>query len=256
MESKQQEKKVVATIEARMSSARLPGKVLKKIGKFPSLELQVKRMRKSIFIDEIVIATTNNKADDSIENFCNKINCKVFRGSENNVMERILHAAQSESADIQVQITGDCPLIDSEIIDDLIKLILSNQDLDFVSNEIERSFPIGLDCRVFKVSALEKANKLCKDHTHRVHGSTFMYIGEGKKLFKSKNILAPKKLNFPNWRWTLDTNDDLKFFRTLAKYFNGDLSDLNSAAIVEWLELNPEIAKINQFVKQKALEEG
>ena len=71
-------------------------------------------------------------------------------------MERILHAAKSEFADIQVQITGDCPLIDSEIIDNLIKLILSNQDLDFVSNEIERSFPVGLDCRVFKVSALEK----------------------------------------------------------------------------------------------------
>lgn len=256
MEPKLIENKVVATIEARMSSSRLPGKVLKKIGKFPSLELQVKRIRKSIFIDEIVIATTKNKADDSIVNFCKKINCKVFRGSENDVMERILHAAQSEYADIQVQITGDCPLIDSKIIDDLVRLILSNQDLDFVSNEIERSFPIGLDCRVFKVSALERANQLCKDLIHRVHGSTFMYKGEGKKLFKSKNISAPRKLNLPNWRWTLDTKDDLKFFRTLAKHFDGDLSNLNSIAIVEWLEQNPKIAKINQHVRQKALEEG
>ena len=155
--------------------------------------MQVKRIRKSIFIDEIVIATTKNKADDSIVNFCKKINCKVFRGSENDVMERILHAVQSEYADIQVQITGDCPLIDSKIIDDLVRLILSNQDLDFVSNEIERSFPIGLDCRVFKVSALERANQLCKDLIHRVHGSTFMYKGEGKKLFKSKNISSTEK---------------------------------------------------------------
>lgn len=256
MESKLEENKVVATIEARMSSSRFPGKVLKKIGNFHSLELQVKRMRKSIFIDEIIIATTNNKADDSIENFCNKINCKVFRGSESDVMERILHAAQSEHADIQVQITGDCPLIDSEIIDDLVRLILSNKDLDFVSNEIERSFPIGLDCRVFKVSALERANQLCKDHIHRVHGSTFMYRGEGKKFFKSKNISAPKKLNLPNWRWTLDTKEDLKFFRTLAKHFDGDLSDLNSIDIVALLEQNPEIAKINQHVRQKDFEEG
>ena len=256
MESKLTENRVVATIEARMSSSRLPGKVLKKIGKFPSLELQVKRMRKSIFIDEIVIATTKNKADDSIENFCKKINCKVFRGSENDVMERILHAAKSEYADIQVQITGDCPLIDSKIIDDLVRLIMSIQYLDFVYNEIERSFPVGLDCRVFKVSALEKANQLCKDHIHRVHGSTFMYIGEGKKFFKSKNFLAPKKLHLPKWRWTLDTKEDLKFFRTLAKHFNGDLSDLNSVAIIEWLKLNPQIAKINQHIKQKTLEEG
>ena len=255
MESKLTENRVVATIEARMSSSRLPGKVLKKIGKFPSLELQVKRMRKSIFIDEIVIATTKNKADDSIENFCKKINCKVFRGSENDVMERILHAAKSEFADIQVQITGDCPLIDSEIIDNLIKLILSNQDLDFVSNEIERSFPLGLIAEFLKFQLL-KRNQLCKDLIHRVHGSTFMYKGEGKKLFKSKNISAPRKLNLPNWRWTLDTKDDLKFFRTLAKHFDGDLSNLNSIAIVEWLEQNPKIAKINQHVRQKALEEG
>ena len=256
MEFKLKKNKIVATIEARMNSARLPGKVLKKIGKFPSLELQVKRIRKSNFVDEIVIATTNKSVDDSIENFCKKINCKVFRGSENDVMERILHAAKSESADIQVQITGDCPLIDSEIIDDLIKFILANKDLDFVSNEIERSFPVGLDCRVFKVSALEKANQLCRDSIHRVHGSTFIYIGEGKKIFKSKNILAPKKLNLPNLRWTLDTKEDLNFFRTLAKHFNGDLSDLNSIDIIEWLELNPKVSKINQHIKQKAFEEG
>ena len=83
-----------------------------------------------------------------------------------------------------------------------------------------------------------------------------MYIGEGKKLFKSKNILAPKKLNLPKWRWTLDTKEDLKFFQTLAKHFNGDLSGLNSVAIIEWLELNPHVAKINQHIKQKTLKEG
>ena len=239
-----------------MSSTRLPGKVLMDIGGYKSLELQIKRLRLSKLIDEIVIATTINDVDDVIEDFGNSLNCKVARGSEDDVMERILHAVKSADGDIQVQTTGDCPLIDPRLIDSLISFLLSNQEYDFVSNEIKRTYPIGLDCRVFKVAALEKASSLCDDPIHRVHGSTFMYTGEHKSLFSSKNIQAPENIFYPNWRWTLDTREDLEFLRAILKNFGTDIISLSAPSLAEWLIKNPSITEINNDVKQKSLEEG
>ena len=249
-------KKVVATIEARMGSTRLPGKVLMDIGGLLSLECQIKRVRQSKFIDEIVIATTTNPSDDQIEEFGNSIQCKIFRGSEEDVMERILLAVELVQGEIQVQLTGDCPLLDSEIIDELVEFILNNSDYDFISNEIVRSYPIGLDCRVFKVSALRRANLLCKDPLHRVHGSTFMYTGDNKHLFKSKNFLAPHSLNHPMWRWTLDTNEDLIFLRTVLENFGENIVNLKAKQLSGWLLKNPKVIEINNHVRQKKIEEG
>ena len=171
-----------------MSSTRLPGKVLMDIGRFKSLELQILRTKQSKLIHEVVIATTKNSADDAIVNFAQSIGCKVYRGSETDVMERILHSAKSVDGEIQVQLTGSCPLIDGRIIDSLIRELLADESLDFVSNEIERTYPIGLDCRVFKVSSLEKAHLICDDDLHRVHGSTFMYLGKVKQFFQVKTF--------------------------------------------------------------------
>jgi spore coat polysaccharide biosynthesis protein SpsF len=112
--------KIVATIEARMSSKRLPGKVLKRLDGMPSLELQIRRMQRSRLIDDIVLATTNKDTDDIIADFAEDLWVHVFRGSEEDVLSRILGAAQSVEGDLQVQITGDCPLIDSTIIDEYI----------------------------------------------------------------------------------------------------------------------------------------
>ena len=256
MEPKLKENKVVATIEARMSSTRLPGKVLMDLGGYKSLELQIKRLRKSKLIDEVVIATTVNELDDAIVDFGKSMKCKVFRGSEDDVMKRILDAVKSVGGEIQVQITGDCPLIDARVIDKLIRFLLCNLEYDFVSNEIERTYPIGLDCRVFKVSALEKANSLCDDPIHRLHGSTFIYTGEHKSLFLSKKINAPKSIFYPNWRWTLDTKEDLEFLRSILDYYGKGIVSLSSSSLAKWLIQNPKIIQINSNVRQKNLEEG
>ena len=150
--------KIVATIEARMNSSRLPGKVLMDIGGLRSLECQIRRMRRSRYIDEIIIATTVNSCDDEIVDFSKNEGVAVYRGSENDVMSRILEAATSINGDLQIQITGDCPLIDPKIVDDVIRAYKSS-DADYVSNVNPPTYPDGLDVEVFSFSALEDAWK-------------------------------------------------------------------------------------------------
>ena len=249
-------KKIVATIEARMNSSRLPGKVLTDIGGFTSLECQIRRLRRSKCIDEIILATTVNKSDDILEEFSFLQNCKIFRGSEEDVLSRILGAANLIGGDLQVQITGDCPLIDPRIVDLVIKTFIEEKSYDFVSNEVSRSYPIGLDCRVFPVSVLRKINKLCKDPIHRSHGSTYIYKGEGKKYFKIKNIKAPEALNNPDWRWTLDTAEDLEFLKKITSHFKERIIELSSEDLTDWLKENPQVLSINRGVKQKNWQEG
>jgi spore coat polysaccharide biosynthesis protein SpsF len=249
--------KIVATIEARMNSSRLPGKVLMDIGGLRSLECQIRRMRRSRYIDEIIIATTVNSCDDEIVDFSKNEGVAVYRGSENDVMSRILEAATSINGDLQIQITGDCPLIDPVIIDEVVQVYLeSNGKYDFVSNEIKRSYPIGLDCRVFPVQVLKLSSDMCHDSTHRVHGSTFITHGEGVKIFSSKNIIAPEKLNFPNYRWTLDEVNDLKFLKRVLQNFGVNIIEASSYDIMNWLNQNSDVIDINLSVKQKGIEEG
>ena len=249
-------KKITATIEARMNSTRLPGKVLEDIGGFQSLECQVKRIKRSKYINTIVLATTVNEVDDSLEEFGYENKIQVFRGSEEDVLGRILNAVKSVNGDLQIQITGDCPLIDPQIIDQIIESFIEGTSFDFISNEIERSYPIGLDCRVFPVAVLSQVDELCKDPIHRSHGTTYIYKGEGRKIFKSKNIFAPKELYNPEWRWTLDTKEDLSFLRTVVSHFKERIIEASTEEITNFLKMHPEIGEINQEVKQKDWKEG
>ncbi len=250
--------KIVATIEARMGSTRLPGKVLQDLGGLPSLECQIKRLQKSKLINEIVLATTYKVQDAPLVSFAKNLKIPYFCGDENDILGRILGAAKSVGGELQVQITGDCPLIDAQIVDQVIeKYLAAKGGWDFVSNEIERSYPIGLDCRVFSVALLEKVDKLCQDPMHRVHGSTYIYAGPGKDKYKSSNIHAPPELFFPTWRWTLDTPEDLKFFQTLFQQFGKErMLSLSGIELATWLQKHPEVVAINNSVRQKTIEEG
>lgn len=249
--------KVVATIEARMNSTRLPGKVLKKIGGMPSLELQIKRMKRSNLIDEIVLATTDQKEDDILVDFAEYIGVASYRGSEEDVLSRILGAVQSVKGELHVQTTGDCPLIDPGIIDEVIQAYINNREhVDFVSNEIERSYPIGLDCRVFPVSVLKEVDQICKDPIHRIHGTTYIYAGPEAVKYRCKNMMAPDNLYHPDWRWTLDTSEDLEFFRVVCSHFSECTIELTAGELAAWLKENPHILMINSHVVQKELRDG
>lgn len=242
-------KKIIATIEARMSSTRLPGKVLMKCLGKPMLELMIERVRRSKYIDEIVIATTINPADDVIAKFAKKIKVSCFRGSENDVMGRVTEAIVNADADIVVQLTGDCPLIDPVIIDQYIKRFSSGK-YDLIGNSyISHTYPIGLDIKITTSDVFRKAYSIAVDEPHHEH--TLLSAVENPKEFRLLNIKAPKNLKRPAFRWTLDTIEDFKFISAVFEHFYSKNPQFTSLQIVKYLDSHPEIVEINKDVQQK-----
>jgi len=207
---------VVASIEARMTSIRLPGKVLMPCVGRPMLDLMVERVRRSRYLDAIVVATTVNATDDPIVNLAQKLGIRFFRGSEFNVVGRVTAAMQEIQADIIVQLTSDCPLIDPQIIDQLLRIYASN-DFDHVSNTILRSYPDGLDVQVSSLPILEKCYALCENDKDREH--LFYTIRKNRDKIKTFQVLAPPELCWPQWRWTLDTIDDYHQICRIYEHF-------------------------------------
>ena len=232
---KKQGIKIVATIEARMTSTRLPGKVLKPILGKPVLELLIERLQLVKNIDEIIVATTINDTDDPIIDLCDQINVKYFRGSEEDVLKRVLDAAKSASADLITEITGDCPLIDPFIVDKCIEVFLEG-DYDYVSNTIERSYPDGLDVQVFPVSVLEEVNSLTKDPVDHEHVS--LYIYEHPERYRLKNIKANDEMFWPELGITLDTPEDYKLITRIFEELYPINSHFSATDVVNLLEVN------------------
>ena len=153
--------KSVIIIQARLGSNRLPEKVLKKIGKYSVIEMIVKRLKKSKKISDIIVATSNTKRDKKLISFLKRKKIKVFAGSEANVLSRYYKVAKKFSADYVVRICGDCPFVDSKLMDKMISKIIINQ-LDYVSNINPPTYPDGLDIEVFSFKRLSEAFKLAK----------------------------------------------------------------------------------------------
>lgn len=243
-------KKVVATIEARFASSRLSGKTLLEICGKPTLELIVERLKRSKFIERIVIATTTNPDCDSIEKLSEKLGVGCFRGSEEDVLDRVLRAAKAYEADIIVEITGDETLIDSEIVDETIEFYLKNK-FDYVSNVLNRRYPRGLDTQVFAVDVLEEVSKLTNDPADRENVS--LYIYEHPERYKLGKVEAPEELNHPDWRWTLDTKEDFNFIKKIYESLYPVKKYFNSYDILRLLKENPRILEINRGIKQKSV---
>ena len=158
--------RIISTIEARMNSSRLPGKVLLKAGGIPLLLHLTNRLKKVKIIDDLIIATTKKIEDDVIVDFARSNNIKFFRGSENDVMSRVIGAAESLNADVVVEVTGDCPIIDTSIVEQIIKTYLNN-NVDYVSNVHKRSYPDGMDVQVYSLKTLKKSSSMTKKKLHR-----------------------------------------------------------------------------------------
>lgn len=248
--------KFLVTIEARMNSARLPGKVCMKLEKSKTvLDILIDRIKKSKYVDKILVATTKNKIDNEIVEIAKKKGCLFYRGSEKNVLNRIASATKNKKINSIIQLTGDNPLIDPLVIDYVANYFISNYPkYDFVTNNnlfnITRSVPLGMIVSVFKKSALQKINKLANKKEHFEHTTLFFYR-EGKNKFKIKNLKMPKK-----WcsnlcpRLTLDTKEDLIFLKKIYK----KLKNINNFTLVDILKLidhNRNYLKINSHIKQK-----
>ncbi len=242
--------RIGATIEARMSSTRLPGKVLLDVVGKPVLALMIERVARVPRLDEIVVATTENPADDDLVALAGRLGVKCHRGSEDDVMSRVLDAARAHDVDVIVELTGDCPLIDPDLIQQVIDAYLAG-DADYVSNALERSYPIGMDTEVFATDLLSDASTRTDDPADREHVSLFFH--RHPDLYRLRNLKAPPEWTDPHLRLTLDTAED---YGVISAIFN-ELYERNPAFglddVMRYLHSNPEIRAINRHVSHRWL---
>lgn len=240
--------KVGVVIQARMGSTRLPGKVMKLLGDRPVLWHVVERVKQSKLIDMIIVATTNSDEDNTIVEFCKKNSINYYRGSEKDVLDRYYKTAKYYKLDAIIRVTSDCPIIDSIVIDKLVKTYLDNKEqLDYVSNSMIRTYPRGLECSIFSMEALKESWENATKEYHKEH--VVMYIREHKEKFKIMNICNDKMLS--NYRWTLDTKEDYIFLKCIYNnlYKSGSIFTTND--VLELLKEQPELININAHVEQK-----
>jgi spore coat polysaccharide biosynthesis protein SpsF len=238
----------IAIIQARMKSTRLPGKILKKIKDNVVLDYVIERLRLCEKLDNIVLATTTAKKDDILEKYSIKKKIDYFRGNEEDVLSRYYHTAKKYKADIIVRITSDCPLVDPEIVDEVIRKHIED-NFDYTANTIKRTYPRGLDVEVFNFDVLEADFKNANEKYQREHVTP--YIKEHPEKFKLKNIEAKGKLNRPDIRITIDTIEDFELIKKIIQYFNN--LNFNAEEIIDFLDRNPDLLEINKNIKQKSV---
>lgn len=241
-------KKIVATIEARMTSSRLPKKVLLDLCGKPSLQHMIERLKRSRYIDDVVVATTVNETDSPVIELCQQIGCSYYRGSEEDVLLRVLDAAKSVDGDIIVETTGDCPVIDWRHVDYLVEQFFYGE-YDYVSNIIERTFPRGFDTQVFPVDVLEKVNQLTRDEADHEHVSLYIYRHPEK--FRLWNWSAPQEVRHPEYEITLDTKEDYQLIQAIYNQLYEKNRDFGCEEVVELLNEKPELLEYIREVKRK-----
>ncbi len=240
--------KFIATIEARMTSTRLPGKVLLEAAGIPLLQHLVNRLRDVQSIDGIVLATTTNDSDNPLEEFARQMNINCFRGSELDVMERVIGAAASVGAKVIVEITGDCPIIDPEIVEQAIR-IYKNNNADYVSNAGVRSYPDGMDVQVFSLDTLIKSCQMTSnplDHEH-----VTLHIRNHPEIFNHINLVAPPEIHWPELGLTLDELSDYNLLKYVIEYFDKINPKFTCLDVVTFLRNRPDLVKINSEIKRK-----
>ncbi|WP_239618840.1 glycosyltransferase family protein [Cohnella mopanensis] len=242
--------KVVAIVQARMGSSRLPGKILRSLDGVTVLELIHKRLSQCRSLHEIVVATSCSEKDDAVEEEMKRLNIPVYRGDENDVLDRYYRVASITQAEAIVRITGDCPLIDPGIVDAVVGKYIDRQpSLDYVSNIHPPTFPDGLDVEVFSFEALERAWKETSNRFDREHVTPFIH--GHPEWFPSANLSAPQ--DYSGLRWTLDEQKDYEFLLALS----AKAADLGiptiSATWEAWLnivEQYPWLAEINSLYQR------
>jgi len=235
--------RIIAIVQARMTSSRLPGKVLLPLEGKPVLAHVINRLQNCKLLDEIVVATSIHKSDNPIEFWCNKEQIKFFRGSLDDVLDRYYKAALKFNADAIVRITADCPVIDSGLVDEVVEKYLAGE---YESFALAGDFPDGLDCQIFSLSSLRKAWVEAKLPSEREHVGK--YIENHPNLFKSGKYFKFKGLL--HHRWTLDQIEDYEFLKSVFKKLYRKDFVFGTTDILELLEREPELMKINSQIQR------
>ena len=238
--------KIVAIVQARMQSTRLPGKALLDICGEPMVSRVMTRCQRAKRLQGVVVATTTEPADDVLSQLCMARDWPFYRGSENDVLDRYYQAARKHQADVVVRITSDCPLIDPDLIDLTVNEFLRLQpECDYVSNgEPPRPFPRGLDVEVFHFAALEQAWREARDAAFREHVT--LYIYRHPETFRI--VPLPADRDYSDRRWTVDTPEDRELVLKLFEHFGHDRFGWRDVLAV--LAKHPEWSEINGHVRQ------
>lgn len=267
--------RVVAIIQGRMGSSRLPGKILADIAGQPMLARVFIRTSRAVTVTETIFATTTDASDDPVAEYCDWSGIPVRRGSLYDVLDRYYQSAKEAKADVVVRITADCPVIDPGLIDDVVNAVISGQSsvisgqFDFAANRLPppwgRTYPIGLDTEVCTFAALERAWKEAKEPQHREHVMPYFY--EGVKLITDNRSLStgisPRGFSiallhhptdFGDYRWTVDTPEDLDFMRQVYNRFDGR-DDFSWREVLDLVHDEPNLMKINAGVQHKTLKD-
>jgi glutamate-1-semialdehyde 2,1-aminomutase len=242
--------KVIALIQARMSSIRLPNKVMKPIGGVPMIELLLKRLAKAKEVDQIIVATSDNKCNIPLITHVRNIGFAYEKGSENDVLDRYLNAALLHQADAIVRITGDCPLVDPELVDEVI-LRFKDLNVDYISNVDPPTYPDGLDIEVFTLEALKKASRETNNLFDREHVTPYL---RKPGIYKTDVILNSEDLS--SMRWTVDEVSDFKVIEKVFAYFHPKI-DFSWRDVLDLQKHKPEIFNLNQhLVRNEGAEIG
>ena len=242
--------RVVAIIQARMSSSRLPGKVLKDIGGKTMLERVIERAQMARRVNAVTVATTVDPSDDALAAFCEQKGIACLRGSLQDVLDRYYQAAKQFQADVIVRLTADCPLLDPGLVDETIRAFF-DQQADFAANRLpppfKRTYPIGLDVEVASFGALEQAWKEAGQLYEREHVMPYLYDQEGR--FKVVRIDHSRDLG--HYRWTVDTPQDLELIRVVVKRL-AEKPDFTWLDVLALFEADPALGQINADVHHKS----
>ena len=240
--------KTVIIVQARMTSTRLPGKVLKTVLNKPLLEYQLERLREVKLADEVIIATTINSSDQPIIDLCDCLSIPFYRGSEEDVLSRYYEAAMQFQADTIVRITSDCPLIDPEIIDRVIDYYQQNHpNFDYVSNCLGRTYPRGMDTEVFSFKSLDEAFNQATAQGDREHVTPFIYRQFDRYNLGQVNYFQ----NHSEHRWTIDTLEDFELIKIIIESLYPSKPKFSLQDCLDLSSQNSEWRMINKYIEQK-----
>ncbi len=240
------EMKIVTVIQARMSSTRLPGKVMLPILSKPLLIRMIERVTAATLVEDIVIATSTNTDDDAIDKLCEQEKIKCFRGHLTDLLDRHYQVGKKFGAEAVVKIPSDCPLIDPKVIDKVLQHYISNADkFDYVSNLHPATYPDGNDVEVVSFSALARAWKEAAKDFEREH--TTPYIWENPDKFRIANVVWETGLNYSTThRWTIDFDEDYQFIKNIFEELYPCNPTFSLNEILDLVERNPQLADINR----------
>lgn len=240
---------IAAIIQARMGSTRLPNKTLMKIEGNPMLWHVLERVKRCSDIDKTVIATTLNPKDKQILDFAKEYGVAAFRGSEQDVLDRVYKVAKEIGADAVVRVTPDCPLICPEVVSKVVTEFRKG-GYDYVANTLVYTYPDGCDVEVFSFGALEKAWRQCKDPAEREHVTPYM---RNSRKFRTKNVVNENPIDPRRYKWSVDNENDLKFVREVYNELYGKRKSFSYEDVMRMLKRRPEVSKINE---EEVINEG